>query len=154
MVKKIDIGYFIFQLLATSLATHGCSYSDTFHSLPWVIMEVIARDKSHYPTRYLNTRWYWHEENRWSKKYSDGYQTYTGKFCFCWCSDSKLYYVIFCYDVNASIRHLPWSFLVFNNLWREIIVYIVDNGGIIDHHCLNFLFISYIMTSISNNNER
>ena len=37
---------------------------------------------SHYPTRYLNTRWYWHEENRWSKKYSDGYQTYTGKFCF------------------------------------------------------------------------
>jgi len=46
MVKKIDIGYFIFQLLATSLATHGCSYSDTFHSLPWVIMEVIARDNS------------------------------------------------------------------------------------------------------------
>jgi hypothetical protein len=54
-------------------------------------------------------------------------------------------YVIFCYDVNASIRHLSWSFL-FNDLWREIIVYIVDNGGIIDHHCLNFLFIIYIMT--------
>jgi hypothetical protein len=41
MVKKIDIGYFIFQLLATSLATHGCSYSDTFHSLPWVNTGLI-----------------------------------------------------------------------------------------------------------------
>ena len=30
---------------------------------------------------------------------------------------------------------------VFNELWREAIARFVDIGGIVDYHCLNFLFI-------------
>ena len=32
-------------------------------------------------------------------------------------------------------------FMVLNGLMREVVVCFVDIGGIIDHHCLNFLFI-------------
>jgi hypothetical protein len=30
---------------------------------------------------------------------------------------------------------------VFSELRSEVIVHFVDVGGIVDHHCLNFLFI-------------
>ena len=32
-------------------------------------------------------------------------------------------------------RHLSSSFFVFNQLWLEMIVCVVDIGGIVDHHC-------------------
>ena len=32
-----------------------------------------------------------------------------------------------------------WFFFVFSDLRWEVIVYYIDKGGIVDHHCLNFL---------------
>ena len=40
-------------------------------------------------------------------------------------------------------RHMPWSFFVFRELRWEVIVRFVDIGGLVDHHCLNFLFITF-----------
>jgi hypothetical protein len=37
-------------------------------------------------------------------------------------------------------RHMSWSFIVFSELMGEAIVRFVDIGGIVDYHCLNFLF--------------
>jgi hypothetical protein len=37
-------------------------------------------------------------------------------------------------------RHNWWSFFAFIGL-RWLIVHFVDIDGIVDHHCLNFLFI-------------
>jgi hypothetical protein len=34
-----------------------------------------------------------------------------------------------------------YSAILFNDLRGEMIVYFVDIGGIVDHQCLNFLFI-------------
>jgi hypothetical protein len=34
---------------------------------------------------------------------------------------------------------ISWYFSMFNELMREVIVRFVDNGGIVDHHCLDFL---------------
>ena len=34
--------------------------------------------------------------------------------------------------------------LVCNDLRREVIVRFVDIGGIVDHHCLNFVFITFL----------
>ena len=40
-----------------------------------------------------------------------------------------------------STMHMSWSFLVFS-VWRwEVIVCFVDIGGIVDHHCLYFVFV-------------
>jgi len=41
-------------------------------------------------------------------------------------------------------------FYLFNDLRWEVIVRFVDNGGIVDHHCLNFLFIMYVTCIIIN----
>ena len=38
----------------------------------------------------------------------------------------------------------------FNDLRREVIVLFVDIGGIVDHHCLNFLFIMIMFLLQSN----
>jgi hypothetical protein len=32
------------------------------------------------------------------------------------------------------------TFIMFNGLRREVVFCFVDIGGIVDHHCLNFLF--------------
>ena len=37
--------------------------------------------------------------------------------------------------------YMSWYFSVFNELRREVFVRFVDIGGIVNHHCLNFLFI-------------
>jgi len=38
-------------------------------------------------------------------------------------------------------RHMSWSVLC--SVRWEVIVHFVDIGGIVDHHCLNLLFINY-----------
>ena len=40
------------------------------------------------------------------------------------------------------LRHMSWSFLMFNDLKWAVAVRFVDIGGIVDRHCLNFLFIT------------
>ena len=40
--------------------------------------------------------------------------------------------------------HILWYFVVINVLW-EVIVRFVDIDGIVDHHCLHFLFIMEIL---------
>jgi hypothetical protein len=42
------------------------------------------------------------------------------------------------------IHHCSSSCL-FSKLRWEVIVYFVDTSGIVDHHCLNFLFIIYVL---------
>jgi hypothetical protein len=39
-------------------------------------------------------------------------------------------------------RHLSWSFLVFFWSAREVVAYLVDIGGVVNYHCLNFLYIT------------
>ena len=46
-------------------------------------------------------------------------------------------------DLNFE-RHMSWSFFVLSEWRGEMIVGFVDIGGIVDHHCLNFLFIRYL----------
>ena len=36
-------------------------------------------------------------------------------------------------------------FYIFDKVMREVIVHLVDIGGIVDHRCLNFLFIIYVL---------
>jgi hypothetical protein len=38
-------------------------------------------------------------------------------------------------------------FFMFTDLRSEVIVYFVDIGGIVDHHCLRFLFINKVKTN-------
>jgi hypothetical protein len=46
---------------------------------------------------------------------------------------------------------MSWSFIVFSELMGEAIVRFVDIGGIVDYHCLNFLFKNMITIKISLN---
>jgi hypothetical protein len=39
-------------------------------------------------------------------------------------------------------------FSMFNELRQELIVHFVDIGGIVDHHCLSFLFICYLQHAV------
>ena len=39
-------------------------------------------------------------------------------------------------------RHMSWSFFVFNGLRSEVNARFLDIGGIVDHHCLNSLFMN------------
>ena len=38
-------------------------------------------------------------------------------------------------------HHMSWSLFVFSKLRLDVIISFVDTVGIVDHHCLNFLFI-------------
>jgi hypothetical protein len=46
--------------------------------------------------------------------------------------------------------YMLWCFFVFSELRWEVIVYFVDIGGIVDHHWLNFLFITIFSLLVSN----
>ena len=38
-------------------------------------------------------------------------------------------------------HHISWSFILFSELLRKVVVRFVDIGGIFNQHCLNFFFI-------------
>jgi hypothetical protein len=38
-------------------------------------------------------------------------------------------------------QHTPWCAFVVNDLMGELVHRFVDIGGIVDHHCLNFVFV-------------
>jgi hypothetical protein len=43
-----------------------------------------------------------------------------------------------CLDLH---QHTPWCAFVVNDLMGELVHRFVDIGGIVDHHCLNFVFV-------------
>ena len=45
--------------------------------------------------------------------------------------------------IMSQASHISMSYIVFSELRREVIFHFVDIDGIVNHHCLNFLFISY-----------
>ena len=60
----------------------------------------------------------------------------------------------------AGPKQEPWYlsgyvvvFFVFNDLRFEVVDHVVDNGGIVDHHCLNFLFIEWSRRISRNSND-
>ena len=42
-----------------------------------------------------------------------------------------------CHDLDFQC-YMPWLFFMFNELWWEVIVRLVDISGIVDHHCYLF----------------
>ena len=47
-----------------------------------------------------------------------------------------------------STSHVMFFFFMFNDLRQEAIVRFVDIGGIVSHHCLNFVFINLVKFEI------
>ena len=56
---------------------------------------------------------------------------------------------------DLDFRHnMSWSLFVLNDLNQEVVFRFADTGGIVDHHCLNLLFIVFhtlYMNGISHN---
>ena len=47
-------------------------------------------------------------------------------------------------DKRSCLSAITWIFRL-NELNWEVVVHFVDIGGIVDHHCLNFLFIKHLI---------
>ena len=48
---------------------------------------------------------------------------------------------------EIHILNVKIALNVFSELWREVIVRFVNFGEIVDHHCLDFLFITKTMNA-------
>ena len=64
---------------------------------------------------------------------------------------NEIYHCFTIKEIYVGVCPQPWVvFFVFRELGYEVIVRIVDIGGIVDHHCRPFLF---IISTINNEHK-